>query len=51
MHTYGAPNPTKQIDYVLVRPRVAWRILNAEVVNEPVASDHYPVVLTIRPVR
>jgi len=51
MYTHGAPNPTKQIDYVLVRPQSAWRILGAQVVDEPVASDHYPVVLTIRPVQ
>ena len=49
--THGAPNPTKQIDYVLVRPQRAWRILDAVVLDEPVASDHYPVVISIRPVR
>ncbi len=48
MLTWGAPNPTKQIDYVLPRPRSAWRILNAEVLDEPVASDHYPVLLSLR---
>ncbi|MFT7669855.1 MAG: endonuclease/exonuclease/phosphatase family metal-dependent hydrolase [Planctomycetota bacterium] len=49
--THGAPNPDKQIDYVLVRPRNDWRVLDVRVIDEPVASDHYPVVLTIRPVR
>lgn len=48
MATWGAPSPTKQIDYVLLRPRSAWRILNAEVLDEPVASDHYPVLLSLR---
>ncbi|MFT7619556.1 MAG: endonuclease/exonuclease/phosphatase family metal-dependent hydrolase [Planctomycetota bacterium] len=50
METHGAPNPTKQIDYLLVRPRVAWNILGAKVMNQPVASDHHPVVLTVRPI-
>lgn len=49
MLTHGAPNPTKQIDYVLVRPALAWRAVDARVLNEPVASDHFPVVLTLHP--
>lgn len=51
MATHGAPDPTQQIDYVLVRPREAWDVLGVRVLDEPVASDHYPVVLTARPVR
>lgn len=50
MKTHGAPNPTQQIDYVLVRPRKAWQVVSAKVVDEPVASDHYPVVVGVRPV-
>ncbi|MEM6672427.1 MAG: endonuclease/exonuclease/phosphatase family protein, partial [Planctomycetota bacterium] len=49
MATHGAPDPTQQIDYVLVRPREAWRVDDVRVLDEPVASDHYPVVLTARP--
>ncbi len=51
MATYGAPKPTTQIDYILVRPRRSWQVLSVRVLDEPVASDHYPVVLTARPVR
>ncbi len=51
MVTHGAPEPTTQIDYVLVRPRQNWQVLEARVVDEPVASDHYPVVITARPIR
>ena len=50
MLTWGAPHPTKQIDYVLVRPQHAWRIMDVRVLDEPIASDHYPVVLTARPI-
>ena len=49
--THSAPNPTVQIDYVLVRPRAAWEVVDVEVLDEPVASDHYPVLLTARLVR
>ncbi len=50
MATHGAPNPKKQIDYVLVRPRANWRVMDIRVLDEPIASDHYPVVLIARPV-
>ena len=50
MLTCTAPNPTEQIDYVLVRPQLGWRVLDVRVLDEPVASDHYPVVLTARPI-
>ncbi|MHC4377105.1 MAG: endonuclease/exonuclease/phosphatase family protein [Planctomycetota bacterium] len=49
--THGAPNPTVQIDFVLVRPHAAWEVVDVEVLDEPVASDHYPIVLTARLVR
>ncbi len=49
--TFGAPSPTKQIDYALVRPRTAWELIECRVVDEPVASDHYPLLLTLRLVR
>lgn len=39
--------PDRQIDYVLVRPAPAWRIRRTYVADEPVASDHRPVVMTI----
>ena len=51
MLTHGAPDPTQQIDYVLVRPARAWRAIEAFVPDEPVASDHYPVVMDLRLVR
>ncbi len=51
MATHGAPDPTQQIDYVLVRPRNAWRVLDVRVLDEPVASDHYPLLLTAQPVQ
>jgi endonuclease/exonuclease/phosphatase family metal-dependent hydrolase len=36
-----------KIDYVLVRPGDAWRVLEAKVIPEPVASDHDPVLVVL----
>ena len=47
LKTIGSQNPRKQIDYVLVRPRKNWKIIDIEVLNEPIASDHLPILLTI----
>ena len=32
------------VDYILFRPKAAWRVVGSEVLNEPVASDHRPVL-------
>lgn len=42
--SYPAAEPTKQIDYVLVRPRMAWNLRECRVLDEPVVSDHRPVL-------
>jgi endonuclease/exonuclease/phosphatase family metal-dependent hydrolase len=36
-----------KIDYVLVRPGDPWRVIEAKVVPEPVASDHDPVLVVL----
>ena len=43
--TWEATNPDQQIDYVLAAPRGAWRVHGVEVMDEPLASDHLPVVV------
>jgi len=40
--------PKSRIDYVLLRKNDPWRIVNIEVIDEPVASDHDPVMVTLR---
>ena len=49
--TFPAALPTRQIDYVLTTPRGAFQIQSAQVLDEPLASDHRPllVVLTLAP--
>ena len=46
LFTIGSP-PDRQIDYVLVKPADGWAIRHCYVVDEPVASDHRPIVMTI----
>ncbi|MCU4177592.1 endonuclease/exonuclease/phosphatase family protein [Carboxylicivirga sp. N1Y90] len=41
-------NPDKQIDYVLVRPSSAWQVVEVEVIHDSMASDHLPVVMTLK---
>jgi endonuclease/exonuclease/phosphatase family metal-dependent hydrolase len=36
-----------KIDYVLVRPRDPWHVVEAKVIAEPVASDHDPVLVVL----
>jgi endonuclease/exonuclease/phosphatase family metal-dependent hydrolase len=45
--TIPAGVPRQQIDYVLVRPAGAFRVTEARVVEEPVASDHRPVLAVL----
>jgi endonuclease/exonuclease/phosphatase (EEP) superfamily protein YafD len=45
--TFPAQRPSRQIDYVLVRPARRWRVVDVRVVEEPLASDHRPLVATL----
>jgi len=45
--TEPSSKPNKQIDYVLARPSNRWRIIDVEVIDEPIASDHLPVLMTL----
>ena len=47
LFTIPVVNPDRQIDYILIRPKDAWNVVNLEVIQEPVASDHLPVVMTL----
>lgn len=47
LFTIPVLNPDRQIDYVLVRPHKDWKIIDVEILNEPIASDHLPVVMTM----
>lgn len=45
--TVPSISPQKQIDYVLVRPKRRWRIIDVSVIEEELASDHRPILMTL----
>ncbi len=48
LYTYRADNPSRQLDYVLVRPSKRWKVLEAKVLSEAVASDHRPILAVMQ---
>ncbi len=40
--------PHSRIDYVLLRKDDPWEIVDVQIIDEPVASDHDPVLVTLR---
>ncbi len=40
--------PQSRIDYVLLRKKDPWEIVGVEIIDEPVASDHNPVLVTLQ---
>lgn len=47
LYTIPSRNPNRQIDYVLIRPKTNWNVVDVEVLDEPIASDHLPVLMTL----
>jgi endonuclease/exonuclease/phosphatase family metal-dependent hydrolase len=45
--TFPAVKPTKQIDYILFKPANRFKVLEAKVINEAVASDHRPILAVL----
>ena len=39
--------PRRRIDYVMVRPAQAWRVIESRYVDAPLASDHQPVLVVL----
>ena len=48
LFTYHAKNPSKQIDYILYRPSKSWKVLKTKVLEEPIASDHRPILAVLQ---
>lgn len=45
-YTFSVKAPSEKIDYILARPKQAWRTIESQVI--PVTmSDHYPVIATL----
>ncbi|MBI5280554.1 MAG: endonuclease/exonuclease/phosphatase family protein [Candidatus Solibacter usitatus] len=47
LFTFPADKPTRQIDFVLFRPANRWRVIEARVLEESVASDHRPLLAVL----
>ncbi len=45
--TFPVKQPTRQIDYILQRPATRWRVVEVRVLDEPVASDHRPILAVL----
>lgn len=45
--TVPVDRPLRQIDFILVRPAESWRLVEAAVLQEAVASDHRPVLAVL----
>ena len=45
--TWPSDRPRSKIDYVFFRPASAWRVVEQQVVNEPIASDHCPLLVVL----
>ena len=47
LKTFPAVIPTKQIDYIFFRPVDRLRIISSQVIDEPMASDHRPLLAVL----
>lgn len=45
--TFPAAQPSRQLDYVVLRPGQQWRVVSVEVIAEPLASDHAPLLVVL----
>jgi endonuclease/exonuclease/phosphatase family metal-dependent hydrolase len=46
--TFPSDKPDRRIDYVMYRPADKWEVVEVRVLDEPVASDHRPVLTVLR---
>jgi endonuclease/exonuclease/phosphatase family metal-dependent hydrolase len=46
--TFPADKPDHCIDYVMCRPAGRWKVMELRALDEPVASDHRPVLAVLR---
>ncbi len=42
--TFSSTRPDREIDFIFAAPVSSWKVLSTQVLDEPVASDHRPVV-------
>ncbi len=44
-YTFPADNPDRRIDYIMHTPRAGLKVIESRVIDEPVASDHRPLLV------
>jgi len=42
-----ASSPDSRIDYILVRSKDPWEVVDVRIIKDDVASDHYPVLVVL----
>lgn len=47
-HTYPSPAPDREIDFIMARPRSGVELIEHRVIDEPLASDHRPILAVVR---
>ena len=45
--TVPVTKPLRQIDYILVRPKERWKVVETKILDEAVASDHRAIFAVI----
>jgi endonuclease/exonuclease/phosphatase family metal-dependent hydrolase len=45
--SFPSKEPNEQIDFILFRPATCWRIVETKVLDEPIASDHRPILAVL----
>jgi len=45
--TFSSDRPEREIDFIVYRPAGRFRVVESRVIDEPVASDHRPVLLVL----
>lgn len=46
--TFPSDNPSIKIDYVMFYPKHRWKVLNTEVIQDTIASDHCAYLVTLQ---
>lgn len=46
--TFPSDAPAREIDFVMLRPAEAFEVVEHRVIQEPVASDHTPILVVLR---
>ncbi len=46
--TFPADDPAREIDFVMLRPAESFEVVEHRVIDEPVASDHVPLLIVLR---